>query len=58
MVRVKVSTLESVDFVPMRSISALLLLSFRELEVNQDLISERQEVNEEGRSVEHGLVER
>ena len=56
--REKLSTLDSVDWVPIRRISVLSLFNFRKFEVNQDLISDMQVVREEGGSVEFGLLER
>ena len=56
--REKLSTLDSVDWVPIRRISVLSLFNFRRFEVNQDLISNKQAVREEGGSVEFGLLER
>lgn len=56
--RGKRSVLDSVDLVPIRRISVLSLFNFRKLEVNQDLISERQVMREEGGSEEFGLLER
>ena len=50
--------LASVDLVPTRRTSVLLLLSFRKLEVNQDFISVKQEVREEGGRVVDGLADR
>ena len=58
MEREKLLTLERVDLMPMSRNSVLLLFNFRKFEVNQDLISERQEVREGGGSVEFGLEER
>lgn len=54
----KRSTLDSVDWVPIKRISVLSLFNFRKFEVNQDLISDKQAVREEGGSVEFGLLER
>ena len=58
--RGKRSTLDNrlVDWIPIRRISVLSLFNFRKFEVNQDLISDKQAVREEGRSVEFGLLER
>lgn len=53
----KLLILFRVDLVPTRRSSVLLLLSLRKFEVNQDLISWRQLVREEGGSVELGLLE-
>ena len=58
MVREKLLTLASVDLVPRRSISVLLLFNLRKFEVNQVFISERQSVREGGGSEELGLQER
>lgn len=58
MVIEKVSTLERVDLVPKRRSSVLSLLSLRKFEVNQDLMSDKQEVREGGGSVAVGLQER
>ena len=58
MVREELSTLARVDFVPMRRISVLSLLSLRKLAENQDLSSLRQSVREEGGRVELGLLDR
>lgn len=49
------STLERVDFVPMRRISVLSHLSFRKFEVNQDLMTDKQEIREGGGRVELSL---
>ena len=57
-VREKLSTLESETLVPTRRSSVLLSLSLRKFEVNQDWISARLWVGEEGRRVEFGLLER
>lgn len=46
------------DLVPTKRTSVLSLLSFRKFDGNQDLISERQSVREEGGKLEVGLVER
>ena len=54
----KLSALDSTDLVPTRKISVLSLFSFRKLEVNQDLISDRQEVREEGGIIESGLLDK
>ena len=54
----KRSALDNVDWVPIRRISVLSLFNFRKFEVNQDLISDKQAVREEGGSVEFGLLER
>lgn len=52
MVSEKLLALEKVDLVPTRRSSVLSLSSLRKLEVNQDLISERQWVRvEPGREV-------
>ena len=56
--REKLSALDNVDLVPMRRISVLSLFNFKKFEVNQDFISDRQLVREEGGSVEFGLVDR
>lgn len=56
--REKLSTLDNVDFVPMRRISVLSLFNFRKLEVNQDFISDKQLVREESGRVEFGLLDR
>ena len=56
--REKLSALDSVDLVPMRRISVLSLFNFKKFEVNQDFISDRQLVREEGGSAEFGLVDR
>ena len=45
------STLDSVDWVLIRRISVLSLFNFKKFEVNQDLISDKQAVREEGGSV-------
>ena len=58
MEREKVSIFESVDLVPIKSISDLSLFNLRKFEVNQYFISDRQEVREGGGSVELGLHER
>ena len=55
--RGKRSTLDSVDWVPIRRISVLSLSDIRKFEVNH-LISDKQVVREEGESVEFGLLER
>jgi len=57
MVREKLSTLDSNDLVPIRS-NCFSLFNFKKLEVNQDLISDKQEVREEGGSEVFGLLER
>ena len=57
MVRVKLGWLESENLEPMRTASVLSLLSLRKFEVNQDLISCRQEQREGGGKVEEGLEE-
>lgn len=54
---VKLLTLVRVNLVPISRSSVLLLLSLRKFEVNQDLISLRQRVREEGGRVELGFVE-
>lgn len=56
--REKLSALDKVDFVPTKRISVLSLFSLRKLEVNQDFISVKQEINEGGGSEEFGLQER
>ncbi len=56
--RGKWSILESVDLEPTKRISVLSLFNFKKLEVNQDLISDKQAMREEGGSVEFGLLER
>ncbi len=48
----------NVDLVPIRSCSVLLLFNLRKFEVNQDFMSRRQLVREDGGSLEVGLVER
>ena len=53
----KLSGFVSVDLVPMRRTSVLLLLSLRKLQVNQDFISCRQSEREVGGRVEVGLVD-
>ena len=58
MVREKLSTLDRVNLVPIRRSSVLSLLSLRKFEVNQDLISERQWVREEGGRVVSGLLDK
>ena len=58
MVREKLSTLDRVDLVPTRRSSVLSLLSLRKFEVNQDLISERQWVREDGARVASGLLDK
>ncbi len=50
-------SLFNVDLVPIRS-SVLLLFNLRKFEVNQDFMSRRQLVREDGGSLELGLVER
>ena len=50
--------MDSVDLVPTRRISVLSLFNLRKLEVNQDLISVKQVMREEGGSAEFGLLER
>lgn len=57
-VREKLSVLDKVDLVPTRRSSVLSELSLRKLEVNQDLISERQWVREEGGREVSGLLDR
>ena len=56
--REKSSTLKRVGLVPTRRSSVLMSLSLRKFEVNQDLISVRQWVREEGGRVEFGILER
>ena len=58
MERERLSALDRVDLVPTRRTSVLSLLSFRKLEVNQDFISDRQEVREAGGRVVDGLPDR
>lgn len=58
MVREKLLTLDKVDLVPTMRSSVLSLSSFRKLEVNQDLISEKQWVREEGDREVSGLPDR
>ncbi len=48
----------SVDSERTRRILVLSLFNFKKLEVNQDLISDKQAMREEGGSVEFGLLER
>lgn len=50
--------LDRVDLVPIRRTSVLSLLSFKKLEVNQDLISDKHEVREGGGRVTDGFPER
>lgn len=57
-VREKLLDLDRVDLVPTRRSSVLSLFNLRKFEVNQDLISERQWVREEGGREELGLLER
>lgn len=52
------SILDSVDFVPMRRTSVLLLLSLSRFEENQSLISAQQSVREDGARLEVGLLVR
>lgn len=47
-----------VDWVPIKIISFLSPFNFRKLEVNQNLISDKQAVREEGWSAESDLLER
>ena len=56
--REKLSALDSTDLVPTRKISILSLFTFRKLEVNQELISDSQEVREEGGIIESGLLDK
>ena len=58
MVKEKLSTLDRVDLVPTRRSSVLSLFSLRKFEVNQDLISERQWVREEGGRKASGLLDK
>ena len=57
MVRVKLGCWVSVNLEPMRTTSVLSLLSLRKFEVNQNLISCKQVLREEGGKVEDGLEE-
>lgn len=52
------SILDSVDFVPMRRTSVLLLLSLSRFEENQSLISAQQSVREDSARLEVGLLVR
>lgn len=54
----KLCDLFKVDRVPMRRSSVLLSFNFRKFEVNQDLMSEKQSVRDEGGSLRLGLVDR
>lgn len=56
--REKLSTLERIFIVPITRNSVLSLFSFRKIEVSQDFMSDKQEIREEGGSVELGLQER
>lgn len=52
----KLSTLESVDALPVRRTLALLLFSFRKLEMNWDLMSDEQVRQEGGRLEFLGVI--
>ena len=56
--REKLSNLERVFLVPMTRSSVLSVFNFKKFELNQDFISCRQVVREEGGRVEFGLLER